>query len=492
MIIRDKAIIEIYRGAGYIGRLLYKSLTLSYALNEVREPELVIPIVEADKVRIGDTIRVRTEAGQEDYIVHIITTDYSESDPGAILSLEPCGSVLRCAAISGDTLFDESTVVGVFNKISQHMVEEIGTTIPVVLSNVGNFNFGARYSTSGNNILESLRNVCGATGNSFRILNNPCRLEIGQFGEDSGAFFTGPGKDHSALGLKWLSIKHTSDWTDIVNAIYVEGGSYSLGDNQMTLLMGDGTVTPARYSTVPPDYALDLVTRNGKKYFRLRKISALGCSRRINIGGVSPVVAKGSDDPTKPEITKAEQLLTDIAVKYLSIKSQPSIMIDIIAPWVITDLKIGATARVVLRDLKAAPVLVDLPYYITALEFRWSDDSIQTAVTLSNRLYDPDELLSVSNQSTDKKGNPVPVQGVGVIEQAIPVTVTNLNPTCDLVGRLATIDYSAAKYTATPTITPSFGVGNNATIVSANKTTATICVTGPIPAVGTVKVSGVA
>lgn len=473
-VFRTPPVIELWRGGVYLRRLdHFKSLTLSGALNEVREPELILSMDESYMVQIGDVVRVKIDSVTfEDYNVHIIVDDVQDTDGGVTLSLEPsCGSILRCAATSGNTVFDDVNVLTTFTTIGTYLTEELGKTMPITLVNPNSFNLGGRLNANGRNMLEVLRTLCGASGNSFRVTNS-CGLEIGQFGEDSGLRFGGPGHDHDPTNVRWLKCAVTRDAADIAAALYVEGGGYHKegSNDSYTLLMGDNTTGgAAQYSIVPPGYVIELIKRNKKDYFRLRLVGAIGCTRAISIGNITPLGEK------KTDIYAAQQMLTNIAVKYLEVKSKPAIRVDLVCPWALMGLVAGQKAQIVINDLDGRNVISD-SYYITEYEIRFQGDTITTALTLSNRLYDPDDLLSTSNQNLNQKGDKVPATGVGSLSQSIVANATLLLPACGVTGRLVTVDYSGARYTATPTLTVSTALGITATVVSANRTTATICV----------------
>jgi len=487
---KELPVIEQWRGVNFIRRILkFKSFTRSGALNEVREPELILPITDLYTVQNNDTIRVYISGVKfEDYRVHLVVNDASETDGGVTLSLEPsCGSVLRCAATSGATVFDDLTVVDTFNKIGQYILDETGRTIPLVFVNPNNFNFGGRLNANGRNMLEVIRNLCGVSGNSFRVKDD-CTIEVGQFGEESGLIFGGPGNDHSDIRLSWIHSQFTDDISELTSALYVEGGGYTKegSNDNYVLLMGDNTTGKApEYSTVPAGYVIELIKRNLKDYFRLRKIGAVGCTRAINIGGVTPLGEKLLE-----HIYPAQQLLTDIAVKYLEMKSQAVRRVDLVCPWIILDMIVGKKALVTIPDGNGGYVISE-SMYVTEYEHRYQSDSMTTAVTLSSQLYDPDDLLSSSNQNVNTKGDKVPVTGVGSITQVVSFVATVTNPVCGVTGRQVTVDYSGAHYTAVPTLTITAPVGGTAVLLTATKSQATLCVTAAAyPAVGAVTVAG--
>lgn len=490
IVYKQPPIIEQWRGTTFVRQITeFKSFTRSAGLNEVREPELSLPLTYLYKVLNGDIIRVYLAGVKyEDYRVHIVINDASETDGGVSLTLEPsCGSVLRCAATSGATVFDNLTVVDTFTTIGKYILDETGSTIPLVFVNPNNFNFTGRLNASGRNMLEVLRTLCGSSGNSFRV-KDTCAVEVGQFGEDSGLAFVGPGNDHGDVHLRWLSSQYTEDVSEVTSALYVEGGGYHKegSSDNFTLLMGDNTTGGAtQYSTVPAGYVIELIKRNSKDYFRLRKIGATGCTRAINIGGVSPLGEK-----LKEHIYPAQQLMTNIAVKYLEIKSQAVRRVDLVCPWCIVDLVIGQKARVRVPNGEGGYV-VDEMMYINEYEHRFQGETITTAVTLSNRLYDPDELLSSSNQNVNEKGDKTPVTASGSITQTISFTATLLNAACNTTGRLVNIDYSGSHYTAQPTLVITVPPGVTYSVINADKSSAQICIVATAyPQTGTVVISG--
>ena len=345
---RVPPIIEHYRNGQYIRRIQnFRSLTLPSALNEVREPELALPVDECYSIQLGDTIRVKMgDVTLEDYTVHLVVDDADDIDGSVSLTLEPsCGSILRCAATSGNTVFDDLNALSTFTTIGSYITEEVGKTLPITFVNPNNFNLGGRLNANGRNMLEVLRTLCGATGNSFRVTNQ-CGLEIGQFGEASGLRLAGAGTDHDSINLHWLKSSLTRDASAIASALYVEGGGYhkeGSSDNYV-LLMGDNTTGGAtQYSTVPPGYVIELIKRNKKDYFRLRKVGAVGCTRAINIGNVTPLGEK------KADIYAAEQLLTNIAVKYLEMSSSAVIRLDVVCPWALVGLVVGQKVQAVIN-----------------------------------------------------------------------------------------------------------------------------------------------
>ncbi len=490
IVYKNPPIIEQWRGPNFIREIRdFKTFTRSAGLNEVREPEMTLPIPYLYQVLNGDIIRVYISGVKyEDYRVHIVINDASETDGGVSLTLEPsCGSILRCAATSGNTVFDDLTVVDTFTTIAKYILDETGSTIPLVFVNPNNFNFTGRLNANGRNMLEVLRTLCGSSGNSFRV-KDTCAIEVGQFGEDSGLAFVGPGNDHGDVHLRWLSSQYTEDVSEVTSALYVEGGGYNKegSTSNYTLLMGDNTTGKAPVlSTVPAGYVLELIKRNLKDYFRLRKVGATGCTRAINIGGVSPL-----GENLLQHVYPAQQLLTDIAVRYLEVKSQAVRRVDLVCPWCIVDLVIGQKARVRIPDGKGG-FIVDEMMYINEYEQRFQSETINTAITLSNRLYDPDELLSSSNQNVNEKGDKTPVTASGSITQTISFTATVLSPTCGTLGRLVTIDYSGSHYTAIPTLVVTVPAGATYAILNASKSSAQICVTATTyPQVGTVTISG--
>lgn len=485
---KSPAVVHHYRNDVYLRRVLYKSITFPFALNEVREAEMVCPSTLLHTFNINDTIQVASgDCVPEIYRVILVTDNQQEQDGGTTVSLEPTsGALLRCAATSGATLFDDLSVILTFQKIATYITEETGKTIPIVFVNPNNFNFGGRLNANGRNMLEVLRNLCGATGNSFRIRNNA--LEIGQFGEDSGLIFNGAGNDHNLGAFKWKQIRVERDASEVTSAVYVEGGGYKKegSTDSFTLLMGDDTTGMApQFSTVPAGYLLEIVTRNAKRYFRLRKVGAIGCSRAINIGGVSPL-----GERLLADIYPAQQLLTDIAVKYLEVKSQEALKVDIICPWTLCDVVDGQKAHVTFIRYDGQ-VIIDADLYIVAHEIRYANDSVETAITLSNLLYDPDSLLESSNQNVDKKGDSAPAIGVGTIKQTVSYNAASTATVCNVTGRQVTIDYSATRYTAVPTITIIPVAGYTVSLISATKSSATLCVIGATyPVTGSVDISG--
>lgn len=482
-------VIEHWRNGLFLRRVIgLKSLTLSAALNEVREPELLVTMDYIYLFQNGDVIRVKlNNVTYEDYTVHLIVDDAQDTDGGVTLTLEPsCGSILRCAATSGNTVFDDINVLTTFTTIGTYITEELGKTLPITFVNPNNFNLGGRLNANGRNMLEVLRTLCGSSGNSFRVTNT-CGLEIGQFGESSGLRFGGAGHDHDATNIRWLKCMVSRDASDIAAALYVEGGGYrkeNSGDNYV-LLMGDNTTGKAPVlSTVPAGYVLELIKRNKKDYFRLRKIGAVGCTRAINIGNVTPLGEKLAD------IYSAQQLLTDIAVTYLEMKSNAATRVELVCQWALVDLVVGQKSRIVVNAPDGTSV-VNAEMYLREYEIRFQSDTITTALVFSSNLYEPDDLLSSSNQNVNQKGDKTPATGVGSITQAIIVNATLTSPVCNTTGRLVTLDYAGARYTAVPTIALSPPSGVTATVVSSTRTGATICVTASAyPQVFSATVSG--
>jgi hypothetical protein len=230
--------------------------------------------------------------------------------------------------VPGDTWFDNFDIPNALNSISGLLFQQIGTTLTF-----NNVNFpvlppGNSFKDSRTNtLMEAMHNLCVKGGFRWRSrpdLQTP-QIDVGNFGtlvnmrfvEDKGQSWHNTYETLNTFVVSDFSYYEDSE--DAVSHLFIEGGTYPTGANSdpNTLLLG-GSITN-------PGFTKLLVTftgsTTGATYYVLRKDDCtIARWRRVNAGSIVPE-ATGSNPPSPPQITTAEQLLERVGENYLTINA---------------------------------------------------------------------------------------------------------------------------------------------------------------------------
>lgn len=470
-----RAIAVLYRNGEPIRRLKYTSITIDSSLNEARESRIILADDEPLDFVIGDKIEIFTS--QCTYGMFYVTqwrVDSQNSEQEKSVFMSDCMYLLRVIGVSGATVFKNDSLSNILALIPGYVKEETGDSLWISQVNPAPFDFVGRLDTDANNLLEMLRSVVIASGNAIRISNSSelgCAIEVGTFGTDTELLFSDGEKQYGFDNQYWCSsITRDADSAEIFTAVYCEGGSYRMNNQDYTLLMGQ-RIPPAFTSTSPSGFTIDLVTRFGIEYFRLRKNDQPIRSKRIQIAGLSPVV---NENPTTALVQAASQTLVNIAAKYLEKKSVPMEEISCQIPYPICNLPLGDKAMLKSVDHATGEVLIEGNYYIRSYSVEFAQDTAMTKVQFSNVLFDPEDLMNASlNKSADGSANTPPNIAYKTVNGSVVVPAGG--PVCQTTGRSATVDISGQLFKSTPVITLTAPVGYTATVTASSATSFTVC-----------------
>ncbi len=471
----------LIRSGSVIKRFTIISASLGFALNEIREHSLEVS--GRENILEGDTVRLAiNNVIYGDYAITIFEHGLS-SDAGytTSLTLVPCSNILQSVAMPGNDPFEKTTNLAVFTHLSRFIMQETGFYFPITFVNADSVAMGAHFAVNSSNALDMLRNLCGATGNAFR-LSDSCGLEVGKFGQSSGMFIKTGGNGRYKNILYPTSVRLSSDSSDIYGAVYAEGGSFTKKENptnpddkgkSVNLQMGSYYIT--KFTITPPEGFTMVTSVAGEKtYYKLTKDGApITKSKKIQIGGISP--QKENDLQSEMD---AATLLTEVASRYITAKCVPNIVVTCRFEGYIQDFDLGDTAHVYLADegKKTKDTIIDEDLYVTGIEYSTQTDIGYTSITLSNRISDPEDLLQSAKGSAAGDSGYKPYQEFGQYSNIVLATVMDGSPVCDTIGREVSINYEAYGYIDAPHITINCPSGYSAVVTSSDNTNAVICV----------------
>lgn len=470
-----RAVAVLYRNDAAIRRLNYQSITIDSALNEARESRIILSDDEVLDFELGDKIEIFTS--QCTYGMFYVTqwrVESRDSEQEKTVFLSDCMYLLRIIGVSGSTVFKNDTLTQILALIPGYVKEETGDALWISEVNPSTFTFDGRLDTDAGNLLEMLRSIVIATGNAMRIsssTSSACGIEIGQFGAYTELVFVDGEHQYGYDNQYWCSaISKNTDSAEIFTAVYCDGGTYRLNDQDYTLLMGQ-RIPPAFISNAPSGFTLELVTRFGIEYFRLRRNDRAIRSKRINVSGLTPIV---DENPDTAMIQSASQTLVNVAAKYLEKKSEPIEEISCQIDYPICNLPLGDRALVKSTSPITGETLIDGMYYIRSYKIEFGQDSAATAIEFSNTLFDPEDLMNASlNKSANGAANNAPNVAYKTVTGSVSVPAGG--PVCQTTGRSAIVDISAEMFKSTPVITLTPPGGYTATVIASSATSFTVC-----------------
>jgi len=475
----DPPVVYHIRNGSTIGMLPFVKLNTRAALAEASISSIVLDSRYACVIKNGDTIRVSCNACEiGDFTVIDHDISFSDDKAEVNVSLAPCVNALRCTPIPSNTIFQGITNTQAYQAIVDLVSNDACSTIPIQFNNVSTQLFGARVNLGGANALEALRALTAATGNTFSWSNNGCKLIVGQMGQKQNVYIR-IGNNYNSLPYyfaKSMSIK--KDAGEVYGCAYVEGGNYTIPTvadptktETVTLSIGSDKTGNQYLAQTPSGYTITQVIRLGKTYYKMCKSNGdtSCCATTVSIGGITPKTNSLADQQ------EAANLLAKIAANYLDQVSTENIEINVEIPDIICGIILGNKVHVLHCCDDGSEIINDW-LYVTNYEFNFDSDKAYTSLTLSSRLFDPKAMLDVTNTNKDDNGNVIPYQPIGDITNQYNVFASPSNPICGVDGRKIYVDYSATGYQSTPLISVALPSGYTFSVITANNTSAELCI----------------
>lgn len=480
----EAPIIYHLRNGNVIGTLPFLSLNTKATLAEASISEVEIDSRYACSIKNGDTIRVTCNTCEiGDFTVSEFSTDFSSDHQPTMISLSPCVNALRCTPIPSNTIFQGISNVQAFNAIIDLVSQDGCLLIPVEFRNVSTQQFGARVNLGGANALEAIRALCAATGNTFTWSNNGCKIIVGTMGQKQNIYIRSGSNIHSDPYYFAKSMTITRDHGEVYGCAYVEGGNYTIPlvsdptkTETVTLSIGSDKSGNSYLATTPSGYTISQVIRLGKSYYKMCKNNSGDqcCATTISVGGITPKTN------SIPDQIEAANLLAKIAANYLEQVSVENITVEVEISGLLCGLILEDKVHVEQCCDDGSKAISDW-LYVVDYEFLSEGDRSYTRLKLSTRLFDPQDMLDVTNTNKDDNGNVIPYQAIGEIVNQFSVFAFNSNQVCGTDGRVISVDYSATGYQTTPVISVNLPSGYTYSIISANSNSSTICIVPTSP-----------
>lgn len=475
----DRTVANVYRNGVSVFGFIPSSVAISQALNESREHDMVVEGKPGEQVQYGDEIEVLIRGNvYGPYTVAAISRSVQEATVSTILTLAGPGDPLRSSATPDDDPFLASNNLVALLKIQSFVYGETGVNIPISFVNAEYVGMSAKFSVRSLNALDMLRDICGATGNSFRITDDG-RVEIGKFGTDSGLIVNG---NRAVVGttVYTANVQNVdTNYAEMLSYLYVEGGSFLKRENpsdpndkgqSVNLGLGSRYITKFTLEA-PTGYTITEVQVAEKVHYKLTKIGATAKrGRRIQIAGITPL----KENDLNSEKAAATSL-AKMASLYLNAKSQPLVSLNV---EIHDRVDIGLGDSVQVRHTPNGREIVNGTFYVKEWRLSSQDDAVTTTLSLSSVVVDPEELIKVTSATKEGRTGYKPDVPIGLEGVVLYVTVSASDSSCGAypVGRSITVDYSTPGFQSVPHVTVECSPGVIGSVVSSTKNNCVICV----------------
>jgi len=343
-------------------------------------------------VSSGDTVGLHSDGCSYGVYV-VLSIEDGEAADGSTTTKCACVSQtarrLSSVLVPSSTFFKNLTFAAGLAKIQslQPVPSVFATVNPAVPSLAADL-----ASESTDNTFSTFTEIVLASRNSWRDRPDTGVMEIGQFGTVlTDKFVCAPDRKSSdAGGTVWGIIRanYLQDESNTVDAISIEGGSYSLGGKSQKLLLGNA-LAPAGFTKttvlVPGGDTYYVLSRNGRPL-------ATACttirSKRVTANSIAVEVTAPATDPTAAQIAASENNLMTVGIRYLNLYSDPLVHVSLTTPNAVPPcfMNVGDRVSVAMCDLGCARTITNT-VFVDGISTTWaSDNSVLTQLEVSNVL----------------------------------------------------------------------------------------------------------
>lgn len=466
----NRSIATVYRNGVAVFSCIPLSIGITKALNEGREHDMVVDGKPGELILPDDEIEIMIRGNiYGPYTISSISRSVNEATVQTTLLLAGAGDPLRSSATPDDDPFLALSNLVALLKIQSFVNGETGQNIPISFVNAEYVGMNAKFSVRSLNALDMLRDICGATGNSFRITEDR-RVEIGKFGSDSGLIIN-TNRAMKDGQMYTANIQNVDkNYAEMLSYLYVEGGSFTKNGKSVNLGLGSRYYTT--FTLTPPDgFTINEIQVADKVHYRMAIIGGTAKrGRRIQFAGISPL----TQNNLASEISAANSL-AKMASLYLKAKSQPMVTVSVEINDLI-DINLGDSVQVF--HAPNGRETVNQTLYVKEWRVTSQDDIVTTAMTLSSVVTDPEELIKATSATKDGRTGYKPDIPIGTEGVVVYVTVKSTDSTCGTnpIGRSVSVDYSSPGFQSVPHVTVESSPGVVGTVTSKTTTGCVICV----------------